>query len=344
MMSSFTAWQKTVAVLPKPFSLLSLIGSTYILYYILKDPKRRHTVQHQILLGLSVCDIFYSIAVLLGTLPIPAYVNDEEPTVYLARGNDQTCAAQGFFVQANITSPLYNASLSVYYVAVVKFGWKEDRLKRVRLWFHVVPISIGLGTAIASAALGIFGNSNWLCWIAPEWMVYRWALFFGILWFIGFFVVIPGMLVIYLHVRKQEAIAARWQPGAPERQQFTLSREVALQGLFFSLSYIITWIFVTIARIVESIQGTIPRPLLALTIVFVPMQGLFNALVFLRPRYAKYRRERRGQRGTGEANTAFLSPGGLRALRHELWSSLARRGTGEANTVSVTGETNAVSV
>lgn len=120
-MSEFSAKQKSLAIVPKPFAILSLIGSSYIIYHVLHNSKRRNAVQYQILLGLSLSDIIFSTAVsffcivslsrtsghimwrtniisinlysplqvFLGTWPIPAYVNDEKPTVYLASGTDR---------------------------------------------------------------------------------------------------------------------------------------------------------------------------------------------------------------------------------------------------------------
>mmetsp|Transcript_26721 Transcript_26721/g.49147 ORF Transcript_26721/g.49147 Transcript_26721/m.49147 type:complete len:315 (-) Transcript_26721:305-1249(-) len=290
---SFSAKQKSIAILPKPFSFLSLIGSTHIVYQILKNPIRRRTVQYQILLGLSLVDILGSIGMFLGTWPIPAYVNDDKPTVYLASGNDRTCAAQGFLLQAYVVAPIYNASLSLYYVFVVKLGWNENKLKKVRWWFHVFPIGIGLGTAIAAMALNIYGNATWWCWISPEWDLYRWTFFFGIIWFMGLVVVIPSMFMLYLHVRKQEAAAAKWRPGSSQEEQFSQSRKVATRGLLFSLSYIITWIFPTLTRLVQAVNGEIIFPLVLMTAIISPSQGLFNALIFLHPKYIKYRQEKK---------------------------------------------------
>ena len=117
-----------------------------------------------------------TLKVFLGTWPIPSYVNDEKPTVYLASGTDQTCDAHAFFVQWTIVTPIYNASLSLYYVLVVKLGWNERKLHKVRWWFHIFPIGISLATAIAGAVLDIYGNATLWCWIVPG-SIYRWAFY-----------------------------------------------------------------------------------------------------------------------------------------------------------------------
>ena len=62
------------------------------------------------------------------------------------------------------------------------------------------------------------------------------------------------------------------------------------QGLFFSLAFIITWIFPTLTRLMQAITGSSPFWLILLMTIFLPMQGLINALVFLRPKYQAYRK------------------------------------------------------
>ena len=133
-------------------------------------------------------------------------MNDEKPTVYLASGTDreliillqvqhnlffiqlkgiisspliilaETCDAHAFFVQWTIMTPIYNASLCIYYVLVVKLGWNERQLHKVRYWFHILPVGISLGTAIAGSILGIYGNATLWCWIVPG-SIYRWVFY-----------------------------------------------------------------------------------------------------------------------------------------------------------------------
>lgn len=73
-------------------------------------------------------------------------------------------------------TPIYNASLCIYYVLVVKLGWNERQLHKVRYWFHILPVGISLGTAIAGSILGIYGNATLWCWIVPG-SIYRWVFY-----------------------------------------------------------------------------------------------------------------------------------------------------------------------
>ena len=94
----------------------------------------------------------------------------------MASGSDTGCSAHAFFVQWTIMTPIYNASLSLYYVLVVKLGWNERKLQNIRWLFHLFPVGISLGTAIAGALLDIYGNATLWCWIVPG-SVYRWAFY-----------------------------------------------------------------------------------------------------------------------------------------------------------------------
>lgn len=103
------SWQeKWLAITPKPFAILSMIGSICIIKHIFTSPKRlvRTSTFHRILLGLSTVDLTTSFNVFLGTWPIPV----DTPGVYLASGNAGTCTAQGFWIQLGVGAPLYNAS------------------------------------------------------------------------------------------------------------------------------------------------------------------------------------------------------------------------------------------
>ena len=103
--------------------------------------------QLQLLSTLSLFDIMGSTAYALTTLPTPAL--DE---LYGAKGNEQTCKAQGFFIQIGTIACFLNVSLALYYLLTIKYGWTEERLKRKHATCVLVipPIVIGLLFAFAS--------------------------------------------------------------------------------------------------------------------------------------------------------------------------------------------------
>merc|ERR1719254_165303 len=105
---------------------------------------------------MSFFDVFNSVAFILSTLPLPSSFSEydiNEDTydmpsgIYGAMGNEETCTAQGFFVQLGFTSALYNMVLTFYYLFVIKFGMTESQIQRYKLGFHVPVLVVGFALA-----------------------------------------------------------------------------------------------------------------------------------------------------------------------------------------------------
>jgi hypothetical protein len=115
---------------------------------------------------MSAIDVISSLWLFIGTWAVPP-IRDAIPG---ASGTIQTCRAQGFFFQLGLAVPLYNASLALYYLLVVKFGWKEKKITQsfVGKALLVVPFLFGLGTAVAGLLLDLyqFQISVVSCWIS----------------------------------------------------------------------------------------------------------------------------------------------------------------------------------
>ena len=94
----------------------------------------------------------------------------EVPDVWGNVGTVQTCSAQGFFEQFGVSTVMYSASLSVYYLITIRGGrsaGSRARIRRMEPALHAVPLVFGLATAVASLALNLFNYGLWDCWIAP---------------------------------------------------------------------------------------------------------------------------------------------------------------------------------
>lgn len=157
----YSSKQVALAIVPKCSAFLSILGSGYILQYIVRRPKKRRTVFSRIMVGMSFSDIVASICFFLSTWPVPA------GTVG-AIGTTQTCTAHGFFGQAAyLCTPLYNGVLALYYLLVIRYQWKEEQLKRVELFLHAVPLTLALGIAVTGLVLDLYNFANFICWIAP---------------------------------------------------------------------------------------------------------------------------------------------------------------------------------
>lgn len=62
------------------------------------------------------------------------------------------------------TGIFYNLALSVYYVLVINYGFRESDIKKLRAWFHLPSLA---GLALAFAGIPYYDNFLWLCHIPP---------------------------------------------------------------------------------------------------------------------------------------------------------------------------------
>eukprot|EP00980_Cylindrotheca_fusiformis_P010750 scaffold2429_cov106-Cylindrotheca_fusiformis.AAC.1 len=108
--NSLSAVQKNaLAILPIPSALLSVLGSSIIIYMALVSRKeKRWTPYNRLLVAMSICDIVSSI-----TLGMAAFFYPKETSNKAwAFGNDASCSAIGFLNQVSFSGMLYNAMLS----------------------------------------------------------------------------------------------------------------------------------------------------------------------------------------------------------------------------------------
>ncbi|CAB9527021.1 expressed unknown protein [Seminavis robusta] len=158
---TWTSQDKALALLPKFSGFLSLCGSLYIVQHVLRSRERRGFVYHQILMAMSCSDVLGSSMYVLSTWPIP------RGDAVFAVGNQATCNAQGTLDQfASLTTPLFTGSLSIYYLLVIRYGWREEQVQRHRHWFFVIPFAMGVTTALAGLGLELYNSADWVCWIA----------------------------------------------------------------------------------------------------------------------------------------------------------------------------------
>ena len=221
---SFSYGQEVaLAVIPKITGFFSATGSIWIIVEVLTNPAKRRTVYNRLLFCMSAFDLIVSLTYIASTWPIPV----GSPGVIWAIGNTETCSTQGFLNQLAIIPPFYCVGLSVYYLLVIKYGHTEEQLsKYAEPFMHVVALSIGFGTSIASHFLKLYNSADLWCWIAPlpldckqslgtRWgpsedcvrgdnaFVYRWAFFYVPLWTTVAIVLIVNVAT-YLTVRKRE--------------------------------------------------------------------------------------------------------------------------------------------
>lgn len=277
-------WMSRVA------AFLSFAGASYILYDILSAKKKRGNVYYQMLITVATFDIVTAVAWCFSTAPIDKDLADH---VYGAMGSEATCKAQAFFVQLGFTSVFCNVSLAIYYVLTIARGWKEFQLRKIRLYLHGLPVVTGIGLAC-----GAISNYHWIeygCHILPppEGDMLPILLFAVIPLGLSIISITMSMWVVYRAVHVQAAKAKKWRLGPGAGGKSTLEKEVFWQCLFYVLAFYITWpIMFSVYLASVDVNGPLG---LTLTIAFLaPLQGFWNALVYLRPKIKSWFGESKG--------------------------------------------------
>lgn len=222
------------------------------------------------------------------------FVPKGAPHTWQALGNTQTCKLSGALGHGGQTaSVLYTGSLCLYFFLVIRCGWHERRIKTVEPFFHAVPLTIGWGTAMAGVFLDLYHPFGWCCWIVPHGdmlgesaFVYRWLFYYMWLWMVLTFCAV-AMYLIYSKLAETESSSRRL--GQPSGGG--LASKFATQALLYIGACLIATIFPMLQTLTHQLTGQIFVPFLFLITIFFPLQGFFNAAIYTRPRYLKYRKE-----------------------------------------------------
>eukprot|EP00980_Cylindrotheca_fusiformis_P004653 scaffold991_cov128-Cylindrotheca_fusiformis.AAC.25 len=320
-----TSQQKAISLLVIPPSILSLIGSCLIIVRVRLDQK--WTPYRRLLLALSVCDIIYTVS----CLSQPFLMNSKAINSYVwSFGNGATCTGLGAVAQLGITSHLYSATLSMYFLLTIRYGVREETFtKRYERWIHGLILLFGLVTATVSCALGLYDNRHVGpgCWISQPSKSDSYDVALKMAWISGG---IPILLVLmciagsncllYLHIRstvlkhRQQALRrdtnkesiceedtserSRKSHAIQTDKHWKRVQDVGKQPFLYVGAYVVCYAW-TIAMSNLDGQGFEKKegsgayflPLLILQSIFLPAQGLFNAIIFFRPKYNQVRTE-----------------------------------------------------
>lgn len=297
--------EQVLAISPKVSSTISIPCSCFVVYEIWRERGRVTAVQRT-LVAMSAVDVLASVAWFFSTWAVPA-----ESGFAYASGNEATCNAQGFLLQVAIGAPLYNCSLALLYLLMIKMRWTDQQLRKVERWIHAVVLVWTLGTAVLLLPLGQYNHIAAVCWVigAPkgcgnssfqedpgvpcERGNYAWAwglaLFYIPLW-ICVLACCASMVLLYQEVRQTHKRSMRYSRsivGLQPRQTMQRSSQdtsrVAVQAILFSLSFLVTWMPSTLWSVAHWFEWSHYGLDLAAAIA-EPLQGLWNCLIFLNTR------------------------------------------------------------
>ena len=294
--------QRALALTPKFTASLSIPCSLFLIYEVFCDYKdQRSSPIKRILVGMSVIDILSSFSWFLSTWAVP------EGDFAYSSGNRFSCSFQGFFLQLAVGAPLYNSSLALFYLLIIKYKWTDLMLEPVERWVHAFILCFSIGTSILLIPLKQYNHIGAVCWVIGDPQecdtssfqpsdvpcergkhsyLYGLFLFYGPLW-VCVIACCSSMVAIYFEVQKTLLRLHRYSIngrvthalGRSEAE----SKRVAVQAALYSITFLITWMPSTLWSIAHWFNWSSYWVDYAAAFC-EPLQGLWNFCVFARTR------------------------------------------------------------
>ena len=321
-MHTYEEQVRTVSYVSTASGALSLLGSAMIIYILMKSKKRLSTCYYRLVFGMSFTDILSSSIFTLCLVP---------------RRSDLACTIQGMIFHLGVTTtPMYNASLCIYFVASIVFGKQEEWIKkRLEPFLHCVPIIWNTFASIFLMITGSINDVGPICWVGSKPLdcvedpniecergikaaQYRY-IFVGYQTFINFSIITVSMITLCLKVTKREKrMSGRFPVGRLDdvivsfesmngnninarqgnvtlkiykktpRNSASQQKVVKQAGVYVS-AYFFPFFFPSVHYFYKSFAGRRSFALWITMSVFMPLQGFFNAIVFIRPRFISLR-------------------------------------------------------
>lgn len=264
--------------------------------------------QNRLLVPMSVFDIIGSVALAFSTTPIPKGSN----CTYGALGNQGTCVAQGIMYSIGLIVPWYNAILCIYYVSVIKYNIKDNVLAKYEPIMHFVAISVPLIVTVIAAANNLYNNFSLFCFISlPDRYTLEKNEDQPVALYLAIYVVVfaSGVIVlttiaycmtqIYTFVKEKENKMNGYSfrkngIGSTTNRSNTHSKsnlkstveDTKKQALLYVGSFILTYTFTVIMLLFELVfKVKAPFPIMLMQGIFSPLQGFWNFLAYIRPRF-----------------------------------------------------------
>ena len=240
-------------------------------------------------------------------------------------GNKYTCNAQGFFFLFGINAMyIYTVSLVMYYTLAIAFKVKEEKIvKYAEPFLHAVPLILALVLSIGPLVTGNIRANGWAapwCTVLDDFdnfsyyevliIVIAFLLIFVFLCFVSIIWTVARIELVLQRALRQRDL--RFQTDYYERhpqmqrvgnlrsasaQQNSIksmqnTRVIFIQALAYFLSFLIT-LSMPVAR--EIFPVVTPEDfevdvLLKMELILMPLQGFFNALIFICHKIYNYRR------------------------------------------------------
>jgi len=305
-------------VLYRSTAALSIFGSSWIIIEVLTERKKRELCYHRLHFCLSFFDVILSTCFLVGSW---AQTDDDAFVETGAVGNKATCYASGFVIYlGSLAIPWYNTAITTYYYLAVCRGWKEQQMKKnFERYVHMIIFPVAIITATIPLFLDLYGPFFFYCFVSGYDSVSTIFLsFYLVSVIVCSTTILITMILIMIHVRKTSNRSAKYsfsrnfraesssQVVSPTREsrrsrrRREISSEVTIMALLYTIPFVLTWLLPVLWFIIVYISmlgfaNIVPEKQSAkihlisfsyLTI-FIPLQGFFHWLVYMRPRLKK---------------------------------------------------------
>jgi len=318
----YTAYDKSMVIIPKITGLMSMFGSIAFIRDLIKGPRaKREQMTSKMLIAMNISDLLVtSIVHVIGTWFVP------KGTGFWSAGNEHTCDIQGWsYVLFYLSALGYNATLSIVFLLLVCYSWSEEDFRK---WSYFIlgspPLLVTL-LYIPCLRYYTYMNYNgaWSCGFVPSppgcsvtpgmeckeenLGIYDYQALIGVC-----FLILSCSIIIYACVRlflvSRQSDERMLAYRSSERSNYATSNTVAVSGLLYSggnLLIVLPRIILIIGLVAKVNGGSFFWTFFGLQLaIFTPLQGFFNALVYFRPKYLKYKNEKRKEKAAQIENLA----------------------------------------
>jgi len=264
---------------PRITGAFSFFGSLAIVYIILANHQRK--LKHpkdRIMLMMSVFDVMASAVFVFSTTAMTSDSGDNE-----AMGNSWTCTAEGVCAWLGFAVPLYNSSLNLFYLLVIKYSMTPQRFAaKIEPLLHLVSIAIPLSAAIIFAARGEITSWGNVCFTGTlaSAIIVASIVSFSLLF------CIYSMSSICWSVKRQAARVERYMYRRPSSTNISTplgENETVKQALLYTSAFILTFIGPLSQALYFIVTGAGMKYLKIFTGIFYPLQGFWNFALYVRP-------------------------------------------------------------
>jgi hypothetical protein len=298
--------QQIILVVLSIFSgSLSLFGSLTILSIIWRDrTEKLKYVYHRILFAISIVDCMTSVTFAWGFLAVPRGI------FWGAMGSTTSCEVSGFLTILLGAQFLYNFGLALYFLMVIYYKTSQSCIATyLEPFIHIISLATPIGISIWALSTNAL---NPLLYIGGWCYVYPYPpgcsdightacnrgmaslqirpvmnILMAIVPFTG---IVISLVMIMCRVR---SIVAASMPNAMRNHLDRTARQTAIQSILYIVAMLIPNSLILITTMITNYDSMDRFIIGIFAKLLIPIQGLSNLIIFIRPRYVALR-ERNG--------------------------------------------------